>query len=221
MEVHIFEGHPNLAESASHQFLKAGRPADSHYHQLANFNSSDILLHRDLILAADRIVLQFPLYWYQAPALVVDWLNQVLADNFVKRHASQLAGKDFGLVISTGQPLSSYQSGGREAYTVSEMLRPYQMLANRLDFNYLPVFVLAQHSYQSPESQQLNLVAYQSHLSLPRQADFIQRSNWLLDQLPTDLLGEVGDLFMAVCRDRLNELESMQFMIKEGDFNDR
>ena len=52
-----------------------------------------------------------------------------------------------------------------------------------MGMNYLPSFVLAQHSYQPEHVQQDNLVRFRQYLELPLQTKFSERNAWLIDQL--------------------------------------
>lgn len=184
MQVTIFGGHPSGNESSSYQFLKASIPNAVNFFQIPQTLTADIKkIHQQQILSAERILLQFPLFWYQAPGLVADWLTAVFDEQFLS--ASNLANKniEFGIILTVGVPLKEYQAGGRENVTISELLRPYQTFAHALKFNYLPPFILAQYGYQSPEQQKMRLVEFQQYLTLPANPNFQQRSQWLIDEL--------------------------------------
>lgn len=61
---------------------------------------------------ADRIVFQFPIFWFPSPALLKEWEDKVLEHGWAygsEGHAFE--GKEFGVAVSTGSPESAYQTG--------------------------------------------------------------------------------------------------------------
>lgn len=218
MQVIVFGGHPNGNESSSYQFLKAALPADVQFQQIfPQTISAGKAQHQELISAADRLFLLFPFFWYQAPGMVADWLAEIFDAAFIADNGAHLKKMQFGILLTVGVPLKQYQAGGREQFTISELLRPYQAFANALGFEYLPPYVLAQHSYQSAEQQQLNLVQFQQHLTLPANPDFHQRSCWLINEL-TRIQTELADaqqkqqvqIVIDEWTDRLDELQLLE-----------
>ncbi|MDN4524891.1 NAD(P)H-dependent oxidoreductase [Fictibacillus fluitans] len=96
---------------------------------------------QELLLAHDRIVFQFPLYWYSSPALLKEWQDVVLAYGWAYgSEGTKLHGKEFMLAISTGGPEEAYQAGGYNQYSLNELLKPFQATANLTGMRYLPVF---------------------------------------------------------------------------------
>ena len=80
----------------------------------------DVAAEQAALEAADRVVLQFPMYWYSTPALLKQWEDDVL-----------LYGWAYG---STGSREASY------GYTITELLRPLQATANMVQMAYLEPF---------------------------------------------------------------------------------
>ena len=64
-----------------------------------------------IISQASAIVFQFPLYWMSAPSLL---------------KTPAVAGKALLVAVTTGSEYSAYRSGGRNNFTIDELLRPYQ-----------------------------------------------------------------------------------------------
>ena len=65
-----------------------------------------------IISQASAIVFQFPLYWMSAPSLL--------------KKTPAVAGKALLVAVTTGSEYSAYRSGGRNNFTIDELLRPYQ-----------------------------------------------------------------------------------------------
>ena len=84
---------------------------------------------KEALRKADAIVWQFPIYWYNSPASLRDWQDQVMspivysADNFLK-------GKPVRVVFTAGAGEKEYCHEGLNRYTAEEMLRPFEMTAN-------------------------------------------------------------------------------------------
>lgn len=196
----VFGGHPEMETSASHQFLYASRPESVPFIQIERpFTDENIHQYQAAILSADRWFIQFPLFWYQAPGLVSDFIQEVFSKDFLDQNTKLLKDKEFGAIISVGVPLRQYQAGGREDVTISELLRPFQSFARAIGFKYLPPFVLAQHSYQPEHVQQENLVQFRQYLQLPTQANFAKRNAWLIESLH-----EISSEFDQPLKDQLN-----------------
>lgn len=76
-----------------------------------------------IISQASAIVFQFPLYWMSAPSLLKKWQDEVFT-YLAKTPA--VAGKALLVAVTTGSEYSAYRSGGRNNFTIDELLRPYQ-----------------------------------------------------------------------------------------------
>lgn len=96
-----------------------------------------------LIKEHDRIVYQFPFHWYNAPSLLKEWQDQVFSFGFSHGpNGDKLKGKEFMLAISAGGKEEAYEAGGYQNFTISELTKPYQALANFTGMKYLRNFVL-------------------------------------------------------------------------------
>ncbi|MEM1111900.1 MAG: NAD(P)H-dependent oxidoreductase [Pseudomonadota bacterium] len=89
-----------------------------------------------LLLAHDRIVFQFPVYWWSMPPLMKKWLDDVLQYQFAYgSQGDKLAGKDMQLICSVGGQASNY-SGFHMFATVPELFKSMQLTANLAQMNY-------------------------------------------------------------------------------------
>lgn len=77
-----------------------------------------------LIETHDRIVLQFPFYWYSSPALLKQWEDDVIKAGWAYGGGRALEGKEFMLSVSTGSPADSYTREGSHVRTMDELLSP-------------------------------------------------------------------------------------------------
>ncbi|WP_165038032.1 NAD(P)H-dependent oxidoreductase [Enterococcus sp. ZJ1622] len=192
MKTLILVSHPTIEESLNQQFFKeasANLPVTWH-HLESLYPEGKIELEAELQLLSehDRIIFQFPFYWYSAPAHLKMWQDTVL------EHAeAALKGKELGIVLSTGVSEKEYQAGGKEEYTLSEFLRPYQRIAHKFQMTYLPPFVMAQFMYQTQETRWEKLVAYQQYLTLEDKPSLVHRIEWFIQQLQENQSLEQAD----------------------------
>lgn len=217
MQTVIFCGHPNLESSSSHQFLKAATPETIPFEQIPKTLTPEVIAaHQALLEECDRILIQFPLYWYQAPGRVSEWFEAMLADDFMRGMGQRWQTKEMGIVTSLGMPLAEYQAGGGQHFSLSEILKPFQALATNLKMTYLPPFVLAQHQYATEEEQRRSLIRYQMYLTLPNGAHFSERSRWLMaalrthqEHFPPNFLAAL-EPFLASWEDEIENLEALR-----------
>ncbi|MBY8911631.1 NAD(P)H-dependent oxidoreductase [Bacillus sp. YC2] len=96
---------------------------------------------RQLCEQYDRIVFQFPLYWYSSPPLLKKWLDHVLTYGWAYgSEGKALRGKELMLAVSVGAEEDKYQAGGANHFSLSELLKPFQATCNFTGMTYLPPF---------------------------------------------------------------------------------
>ena len=89
----------------------------------------DVAAEQRLVEAHDRIVFQFPLYWYSAPSLLKEWEDRVLAYGWAYGNGGEaLKGKEITVALTAGGPEDEYRNVDGGA-TIDEVLTPYRMTA--------------------------------------------------------------------------------------------
>lgn len=97
----------------------------------------DIEREQRLLREHDRIIFQFPMFWYSVPPLLKKWLDDVLAYDFAYgENGDKLKGKDMQVIVSVGGREKFY-SGFDIFASVPDLLRPFQLTANLVQMNYL------------------------------------------------------------------------------------
>ncbi|MCM0599674.1 NAD(P)H-dependent oxidoreductase [Periweissella fabalis] len=211
MKTLVIVAHPDYKQSGTQQFLlhQALQMQDSQvtWHLLDNEKSLDVEAEQQLLREHQRIIFQFPLYWYSLPANLRQWQDDVLTRGFAYGTNAVLAGKEFGIVVSLGEPLNEYQAGGREHYTISELLKPLQAMANKLQWQYLKPLVISQFEYMT-DSQRLALVTnYQQYLTL-NDTSFAGQQQWFIKQLTTRIKHadtEIKKAQLTTIRDQIQD----------------
>lgn len=148
MKTLVIIAHPNLGGSKVNKtwmsFLE--KEENVTVHDIYNFyrdDKIDVSKEQELVKNHDRIVFQFPFYWYNAPYLLKKWQDSVFTFGFSHGpNGNNLKGKEFMLAISAGGEQKSYQAGGAQLFTISELTKTYQAMANFTGMKYLPSFVL-------------------------------------------------------------------------------
>ncbi|MEX2784997.1 NAD(P)H-dependent oxidoreductase [Streptococcus sp. H49] len=171
MKTTVFAFHPHLNNGSRVNASLAKAASD------AGFEVRDIYsLYPDFVIDAtaeqaaleksDRIVLQFPIYWYQTPALLKQWFDDVLEYGWAygsKGHALQ--GKTIVLAASFGAGADDYQPNGRFRTTVEEVLKPITTIQYHTGLLFLEPFIVTGSLNLSDEALAEQAQAYQAVLS--------------------------------------------------------
>lgn len=124
----------------------------------------DVAAEQRLLEEHDRIVLQFPFYWYSTPSLLKKWEDEVLAYGWAYGSKGyKLHGKELLLALSAAGLGEYYTPAGRHKYTVHELLRPLQATSNLIGTRYLTPFIVYgawQLSDEELEQSAKDYVAY-------------------------------------------------------------
>ncbi len=103
----------------------------------------DLAEERRTLAAADLLVLQHPLYWYSAPAIIKHWQDTVLERGFAYGPGgTALHGKAMLQAVSTGGPAESYRSGRAHGAPLADYLRPFDQMARFTGMHPLSPFVI-------------------------------------------------------------------------------
>ncbi|MGR3741876.1 NAD(P)H-dependent oxidoreductase [Companilactobacillus sp. DQM5] len=215
MKTLVIVSHPEIKESSTQSFLKASFPNNHNvtYHFIDEIFDKE--QDRQLLLENDRIVFQFPLYWYSAPANLKRWIDEVLDGDFAFSGNKPLQDKEFALVISTGIAKKDFSAGSKEKYSISEMLKPFEMMANKLDMKYLAPFIIYQFEYLTDRQKQALVTDYQRYL-MQEKFDFDSEIKWFIDELTNkkqDLLAET----LKAKQEELNDLTWQVKSMREDD----
>lgn len=126
----------------------------------------DVVAEQRRLRAARLVVLQHPLYWYSAPAIIKHWIDVVLVSGFAYGEGGDaLEGKDLLQVVSTGASADAYLPGGRHGYPLSELLRPLEQTARFCRMHYLRPLVIHAGRDLPSDSLQDHALAYRRLLA--------------------------------------------------------
>ncbi len=146
----------------------------------------DMKVEQDLLLAHDRIIFQFPFYWYAAPPVLKAWMDQVLSYGFAYGPGGdKLKGREFVILVSTGGPEDSYHAGGYNNFSMDEFLKPYQQTANLTLMTYLRPFVFHGMAVADQATIDASVPAMLAHVSDPELDPKVKQAR-LLKELADD-----------------------------------
>lgn len=124
----------------------------------------DAAREQALIESHDRIVLQFPFYWYSSPALLKQWEDTVLQAGWAYGGGHALVGKEFMVAVSTGSPAESYARDGSHVRTMEELLSPFETTFRHTHATYLKPFLVQGVASSSDEQLDRVIAGYSAVL---------------------------------------------------------
>lgn len=148
LKILILFAHPALQKSRIHRVLTEvaksleGVTLNDLYERYPDF-FIDIRYEQRLLLDHDLFIWQYPLYWYNCPSLMKEWMDLVLEHNFAYgRNGNALRGKKVMVAISTGGGPGVYRETGSNHYTIRQFLAPFHQSALLCGMEFLPPFVI-------------------------------------------------------------------------------
>lgn len=142
MKTLVVIAHPDLKESkVNSAWIHAleKETGDVHVHNLYATSTNgqfDILKEQQLIEQFDKIVLQFPIYWFNCPPLVKTWLDDVFTYGWAYGSVNKMKNRNVSLLVTAGIKEEDYTRDGDYFYTLKEVLVPFEITFNYMDANY-------------------------------------------------------------------------------------
>ncbi|THD30715.1 NAD(P)H-dependent oxidoreductase [uncultured Flavobacterium sp.] len=136
--------HPNLQESViNKRWIEELEKYPDHYfiHRLYEAYSDekiDVAKEQKLIESYDKIVFQFPFYWFNCPPLFKKWLDEVLTHGWAygSKSGYKMGGKKIAMVLSVGVDEEEYRADGKYKYTLRELTAPFELTFEYIKADY-------------------------------------------------------------------------------------
>ncbi|MER5299069.1 NAD(P)H-dependent oxidoreductase [Streptomyces lasiicapitis] len=144
----VLLAHPTLPESRINSALVEGirdLPGVTVHDLYAAYPDFriDVEREQELLRTHDRVVLQFPFYWYSAPPLLKKWLDDVLEYGFAYGSTGNaLHGKTLTVTATVGGAEELYRPGGLNRFPVRDLLLPFDATAHLTGMSYQPPFLV-------------------------------------------------------------------------------
>ena len=170
MKTLVLVFHPDLIASRANRRLteEIERQANVTVHRVYEAYPDeriDVTAEQRLLEKHDRIVLQFPFYWYSTPPLLKKWEDAVLSYGWAfGSKGDKLHGKELLIAVSTGATKENYSPAGNFKYTVQELLRPLEATSNLIGTSYLTPYILYGVNQQSDEQLEQSAKGYVAHV---------------------------------------------------------
>lgn len=151
----------------------------------------DVAREQRLLQDFDIIIFQHPIYWYSCPAILKEWMEQVLEYGYAfGPDGNALKHKYLLAAITTGGSEQSYSSSGHNHHSILDYLLPIQQSGLMCGMRWLPPFVVyGYHSIDDPDYLKQKGQQYRQLLTGLRDELYTQEQ--LLDSVYlTDLLKE-------------------------------
>ncbi|EJL74044.1 NAD(P)H-dependent oxidoreductase [Chryseobacterium populi] len=103
----------------------------------------DIAKEQELIEQHDRIIFQFPFYWFSSPPLLKKWFDEVLTYGWAygSKSGYKAGGKKMALAITAGIDEEGYSASGKYKYTMEELTKPFELIFEYIRAEYKNLFV--------------------------------------------------------------------------------
>lgn len=145
----IILAHPDFENSRLNKVLIDNIKNDKNitindiYSKYSSFKDINVKEEQKLLLEHDRIIFQFPFYWFSSPGLLKDWQDKVLEYGFAYgSEGGKLLTKEFKIVTTMGSPEFAYQSGSYMQVSMNELLKPFETMAKFTRMTYtMPFYV--------------------------------------------------------------------------------
>lgn len=211
----VIIAHPDIDNSGSQQFLmESCQNLEGVVLYILEDKKIDSLEEQEQLKQYDRLVFQFPMYWYSAPFILKKWLDDVFQDT---SSIDFLKGKELGLVISMGVSEDSFAAGKEENFTLSELFRPYEAFAKKAQMKYLPIFPISLFSYLLETEKKELLIKYQQYLTKENKNTFKSKESWFINQLEKDNEKSSEEFLsiLTIIQNNRDELDELVDLVRE------
>ncbi len=144
----IIVTHPHISESAMNkkwveELLKFPEKYTVHQlHEAYPDEKIDVLAEQRLVEQHNKIIFQFPYYWFNCPSLLKKWFDEVLTHGWAygSKSGYRMKGKKTALAISLGVEENELSNSGIYKYTLQELTRPFELSFEYVKADYQPPF---------------------------------------------------------------------------------
>lgn len=126
-----------------------------HLNEVYPDGTIDVEAEHHLLESVDKIVFQFPFYWFNCPPLLKKWIDKVLSHGWAYGANSgyQLEGKKIALALSAGIKDEDYKTSGRYKYTLEQLTSPFEITFLYVKADYQPLFAFYGAEYHPTKEE--------------------------------------------------------------------
>ena len=160
MKTLIIVIHPNIKESViNKRWIEELRKFPEAYtiHQLYEAYPDeriDIEAEQLLVEQHDKIIFQFPYFWFNCPSFLKKWMDEVLTHGWAygSKSGYRMKGKKIALAISLGVEEHELSATGIYKYPLGELTRPFELSFEYVEADYRQPFAFYGMEYHASES---------------------------------------------------------------------
>ncbi len=175
MKLLVIVVHPDLNQSRANRVFVDELKQDSHiivrdlYREYPDWRI-DVEKEQALLLQFDRIVFQFPFYWYSCPPLLKKWFDDVFTYGWAfGTGGDHLLGKTFLTATTIGGLEEGYKAGGESRYTIDELLRPIEQTVVRCNGTWLSPFTVYNANAVTDADLMQEARSYREYIQRPQE----------------------------------------------------
>lgn len=103
----------------------------------------DVKKEQELVEKYDKIIFQFPFYWFSSPPLLKKWFDEVLLYGWAygSKSGYKVGEKKISLAVTAGIDEEGYRESGKYKYTMNELFKPYELTFDYIKAEYQEPFV--------------------------------------------------------------------------------
>jgi glutathione-regulated potassium-efflux system ancillary protein KefG len=111
---------------------------------------------QDRLQHYQNIILQFPLHWYSCPALLQEYLDNILERGWAFGDGGKaLHGKNLSCTVTTGGTKHSFSKRGHNKHSITDFLLPFEQTAHTCQMKFHPPFVVYKaHHIEEAEAKE-------------------------------------------------------------------
>lgn len=133
----IILAHPSIEKSVGNKTISEVLATENnveirHLDQLYPNFKIDVAAEQTALLNANTIVFQFPLFWYNMPAILKHWIDNVLLYGFAFGKDAKLKDKKILVSFTIGSPVKDYTND-----VIQKITFPFQGLASYCNMKYV------------------------------------------------------------------------------------
>ena len=149
MKTVIIMSHPYYEKSKINQALfEAANSVDNvtvrHLEGIYGFETRkfDIAAEQKLLESADRIVFQFPMFWFGMPSILKAYIDEIFEYGWAYGSGEgKLCGKEFQIAVSLGGSQTEYSKEGLVKFSVNELLYSLHATADYCGMTFNKIFI--------------------------------------------------------------------------------
>lgn len=159
----VILAHPNMDKSIANknisQLLEKENIVVRNLNQLYPDFKIDVKTEQEFLLKADTIIFQYPLFWYNVPSILKEWMDSVFTYGFAFGKGNfQLEGKKIIVSFTTGSSSKDYPED-----VVEKIVFPFKGLANFCKMNYLTTIYSHEIANYSDEAKEKSVKIVEIH----------------------------------------------------------